>query len=53
MLILIGLGKEAASQFLTIKDFKNFHWLDNYKNSVFQVDIDANVESGFLLTETQ
>lgn len=53
MLILTGLGKKVTSQFLTIKDLEDFHWLDNYKNSVFQVNVDANVGSGFLLTETK
>ena len=48
-----GLGKEVASQFLTTQDLENFHWLDNYKNSVFQVEVSANVGSGFLLTETK
>lgn len=48
-----GIGKKVSSSFLTNQELKNINWLDNYKNSIFKVNIDCNVESGFLLTETE
>ena len=47
-----GFGKFAAKNFLTIPEFKEYNWKSNYCNSVFNVDISVNVESGFLVTET-
>ena len=30
---VVGFGKYAIGKFVTIKDWKNFNWQDNYRNS--------------------
>ena len=45
-------GKYALSKFGTSKDFTNYNWNYNYKDSVFDVNIDTDVESSILITET-
>lgn len=47
-----GLGSYALSKFVTTTEFNNYNWLDNYKNSTFDVDINTIIDSGFLLTQT-
>ena len=47
-----GFGDYATSEFLTLKDFEKYDWLDNYSNSIFKVNIDTLIESSILLTET-
>lgn len=47
-----GFGKHSLSKFLTTSDFENYNWLENYKNSFFDVDINTSIESSLLLTET-
>ena len=47
-----GFGKTAKSSFLTMQDFENYNWLDNYDDSFFDVSVDTSVRSSYLLTET-
>ena len=47
-----GFGKFGAKNFYTTKEFENYDWQNNYQNSIFNVEINANIESGFLITET-
>lgn len=47
-----GFGVYALSKFNTVTDFNNYDWLNNYKNSTFDVDISTVIGSGFLLTQT-
>lgn len=47
-----NIGRHGRSQFLTVNDYENFDWLENYKNCTFEVNVDTNVKSGFLITET-
>lgn len=47
-----GFGRYSYSEFLTTKDFNNFNWLDNYKNSSFNVNTNVIIDSGFLLNQT-
>lgn len=42
-----GFGKKAISKYLTINDWNNSNWLDNYKNSVFNVNVNVNIKSGY------
>jgi spore germination protein KC len=42
-----GFGKKAISKYLTIGDWNNSNWLDNYKNSVFDVKVHVNIKSGY------
>jgi len=45
-----GFGKSAFKLFLTQQEFKEYNWLKNYKNSIFDVSVDTNVKSSFLLS---
>lgn len=47
-----GFGKYCLSNFLTIPEFEEYDWRNNYTNSTFKVSIHTNIESGFLVTET-
>lgn len=47
-----GLGVYALSQFTTTNEYNDYNWLDNYKNSTFEIEIDTVMDSGFLLTQT-
>ena len=49
---IAGIGKHLASQFLTIQDWENYNWLENYKNTFFSVDVNTNIKSSHLLSET-
>lgn len=43
---------KAPAHFATISDFENYNWPEKYKNTEFKVEIDVNVVSSMLLTET-
>lgn len=45
-----GFGKYARYHFSTMEDFKNYHWIENYKNAFFDVNVNTNVQSAFLLS---
>ncbi len=47
-----GFGNNATKNFLTTKDFENYNWNENYKNTFFKVNVDTSVKSGMLITET-
>lgn len=47
-----GLGSYSLSKFITTTEFNNYNWLENYKNSTFDIDINTVMDSGFLLTQT-
>lgn len=47
-----GLGVYSLSKFTTSSEFNDYNWLNNYKNSTFDVDIKTVIDSGFLLTQT-
>lgn len=47
-----GFGKHAIPKFLTIADWDNYNWNNNYKNSFFNVKVNTRVDSGGLLLET-
>ncbi len=47
-----GFGLDSLSNFFTVDDVYNYHWLDNYCNAFFDVNIDTEVKSGMLITET-
>ena len=46
---IIGIGKYILSSFDTSSDFDVYDWGQNYKNSFFDVKVNSNVKSGFLL----
>lgn len=41
-----GFGKYAVKYFTTIQDWQEYNWLDNYKNSIFNVEVETNLKSG-------
>ena len=47
-----GLGVYSLSKFTTSSEFNDYNWLNNYKNSTFDVNIKTVIDSGFLLTQT-
>lgn len=42
-------GRYALSKFTTTKKFNDYKWLENYKNSFFDVNVNTNIQSSFLL----
>ena len=47
-----GFGKKAISKYLTIGDWNNSNWLENYKNSDFEVKVHVNIKSGYEFNKT-
>ena len=47
---IAGIGTHSLKSFLTFDDFSDYNWLDNYKNSFFDVNVDINVKSASLLS---
>lgn len=47
-----GFGKYAISKFLTTKDWNNYNWLENYKNSFFKVNVSTTIKSSNLILDT-
>jgi spore germination protein KC len=48
-----GFGNSALSCFTTVGDFENYDWLGNYENAFFDVNVESNICSSFLLSETK
>lgn len=49
---ITAFGKYAVSNFLSIAEWENYNWLDNYQNSFFNVDINVDIVSRYLLIDT-
>lgn len=45
-----GFGKYALPLFKTVAEYEEYNWLENFKNSFFDVTVDTNVQSAFLLS---
>ncbi len=48
---ICGLGKYAITKFYKNSDWTNYNWLDNYKNSIFNVKVNSSVVSSLLFLE--
>lgn len=48
---ICGLGKYAITKFYKNSDWTDYNWLDNYKNSIFNVKVNSEVVSSLLFTE--
>ncbi|MBO5004480.1 MAG: Ger(x)C family spore germination C-terminal domain-containing protein [Clostridia bacterium] len=48
---ICGLGKYAITKFYKNSDWENYNWLENYKNSIFNVTVNSEVVSSLLFTE--
>jgi len=46
------IGKYCLSNFLTISEFDKFNWQESYSSSTFNVSVNTEIQSGFLITET-
>ncbi len=44
-----GFGEYALNNFFTLEESSAYNWQENYKNSFFDVTVNTNVKSGFLL----
>ena len=42
-----GFGKHVVKYFLTMQEWNDYNWLDNYKNSTFNVTVDSTLKSGY------
>lgn len=42
-----GFGRKVVSKYLTIDEWIESNWLDNYKNSFFKVKATVNIKSGY------
>lgn len=49
---VVGFGKYAISNFLTWDEWDKYNWLDNYQNAFFDVTVDVNVKSRYLIIDT-
>ena len=43
-------GKYVACLFKTSQDFEEYNWLENYRNAFFDISVNTNVQSAFLLS---
>jgi hypothetical protein len=48
---ICSLGKYGVSQFKTNSNWESYNWLENYKNSIFNVNVNCTVISSLLFTE--
>jgi spore germination protein KC len=49
---IIGLGKYVVGNFSTWDDWVQYDWLNKYEASFFDVNVETDVKSGYLLLET-
>ena len=42
-----GFGRFAVKYFKTTDEWKDYNWLENYKNSFFSVNVDSKLKSGY------
>lgn len=47
-----GLGRHAVKYFYTWDKWLDYNWLDKYKNSIFDVNVDTQVKSSYLLLKS-
>lgn len=46
-----GFGKYALQKYLTWEDWIDSDWLINYENTFFKVNVDVDLQGGYLFTE--
>ena len=49
---ICGFGRFAVKHYLTMEDWEKVNWLNNYKNSTFDVNVYFNVKAGNIFSET-
>lgn len=48
---IVGFGKYALSNYLTLEEWISSDWLTNYQNAFFDVEVSVNVNSGELFSK--
>lgn len=48
---ICGFGKYAVTKFYKNSDWEDYNWLENYKNSIFNITVNSEVVSSLLFTE--
>lgn len=43
-----GFGKYAVKYFPTLQDWNEYSWLDSYKDSIFNVEVNTSLKSGYM-----
>lgn len=49
---IAGFGRYAVCHFWNLKDWDDYNWLDNYVNATFDLDVNVQVKSRYLLIDT-
>lgn len=47
-----GFGSYVVRNFTTYEEWKNFNWLQNFKNSFFNVTVNTTVKSSYIIIES-
>ena len=47
---IVGIGKFARKNFSTLQEWDNYNWESNYSSSIFNVNLDFSIKSGYLIT---
>ena len=45
-----GIGQSLLTKFKNSKEWNNYNWPQNYKNTFFKVHVNTNIKSSFLLS---
>ena len=46
---VVGFGRKTLSKFATFREWKEKNWLENYKNSIFQVNVSTLVKTSTII----
>ena len=49
---IVGFGENIRKDYLFIDDINKVNWLENYRNSFFECQVETTVESGLILLKT-
>lgn len=49
---IAGFGRYIISNFATFDEWNKYNWLENYQNSFFNLDVNVNIKSRYLLIDT-
>lgn len=48
---IVGFGKYALMDYLTLDDWNSIDWLSNYQNAFFDIEVSVNINSGELFSK--
>ena len=49
---IAGFGRYAVTKFTTWNDWKDYNWLENYQNAFFNINVNVDVKSRYLIIDT-